>query len=158
MNNPEKYEYAVETWGGFYNPEHKEKHGLEPGTYYFDSKEKRDEFMKERRIIEHNLKANYLMFSVAEGKNLRMRYWLFRETTSGSQTVKTRRSMCVDTTKEQAEYHLEYKWYPGFNDYPFGEYFDYDNGIDNINEWVELVEDQVDENGKAIEVADGIYN
>ncbi len=35
------------------------------------------------------------------------------------------------------EYHIENKWYPGFNDYPLGEDFDYEkNKVEIIKEWV----------------------
>lgn len=36
-----------------------------------------------------------------------------------------------------AKYHLEYKWYCGFNDYPLGEDFDYEaNELKVIQEWI----------------------
>ncbi len=33
----EKYEYLLQTWGGFYNDEHVAIHGKEPGYLWFDT-------------------------------------------------------------------------------------------------------------------------
>ena len=37
----------------------------------------------------------------------------------------------------KVEYIIEEKWYPGFNDYPLGEDFDYNSdGFEVIQEWI----------------------
>lgn len=36
-----------------------------------------------------------------------------------------------------AKYHMTYKWYPGFNDYPLGEEHDYNaNPVIIVGEWI----------------------
>ena len=45
---------------------------------------------------------------------------------------------------DAAKYHLENKWYPGFNDYPLGEDFDYEN-VETVQEWITGAFDITDE-------------
>jgi hypothetical protein len=69
----EKYEFLLHTWGGFYNEEYKAKHGLEPGYFWFDTKEERESYLKNLKDIEEKLSAKYLATSFYEGKNTRYR-------------------------------------------------------------------------------------
>ena len=69
----EKYEYLLHTWGGFYNEEHKSKHGLEPGYFWFSSKQERKEFRDNLKEIEMKYGAHCLMASYEEGRHTRYR-------------------------------------------------------------------------------------
>jgi len=69
----EKYEYLLHTWGGFYNDEHKAKHGLEPGYFWFDTAEERKRFLDELREVEKKYNARCLASSFEEGKHVRYR-------------------------------------------------------------------------------------
>ena len=70
---PNKYEHMVRTWGGFYNPEHAAKHGLAPGSFWFDTKQERDAFVADLGRIEDELQAKHLAVSLAEGTDTRAR-------------------------------------------------------------------------------------
>ena len=69
----EKYEYLLHTWGGFYSDEHKAKHGLEPGYFWFDTAEERQKFLDGLREIEKKFQSNYLAHDFEEGKHVRYR-------------------------------------------------------------------------------------
>lgn len=69
----EKYEYLLHTWGGFYNDEHKAKHGLEPGYFWFSTIGERQKFLDNLKEIEKKYDAYYLAFSFEEGKHVRYR-------------------------------------------------------------------------------------
>lgn len=69
----EKYEYLLHTWGGFYNEEHKTKHGLEPGYFWFSTSDERKKFFDNLKEIEKKYEAHHLASSFKEGKNVRYR-------------------------------------------------------------------------------------
>ena len=69
----EKYEYLLNTWGGFYKDEHKAKHGLEPGYSWFFTAEERERHIEKLKYIEKQLGAQVLCVKRAEGKNTRYR-------------------------------------------------------------------------------------
>ena len=69
----EKYEYLLHTWGGFYNEEHKAKHGLEPGCFWFSTADERKKFLDSLKEVEKKYDAHSLVFSFEEGKHVRYR-------------------------------------------------------------------------------------
>lgn len=62
-----KYEYMLHTWGGFYNDEHKAKHGYEEGYLWFDTPEEREAYVVKLKEIEQRLKAWKLVTIFHEG-------------------------------------------------------------------------------------------
>jgi hypothetical protein len=132
-----KYEYFLLTWGGFYNKEYKDLHNEKPGYHYFDNKEDRDNYISKLRGIEKELSASYLMLVEREGYHVRSEVTINRVSKFEGKEIHTERKMGPGFEYSSAIYHLENKWYPGFNDYPFGEDFDYDTeGFEVIQEWV----------------------
>ena len=69
----EKYEYMLHTWGGFYNDEHKAKHGLEEGYYWFSTAWDRQKYLDNLKEIEKKFDAKYLASNFEEGKHVRYR-------------------------------------------------------------------------------------
>jgi hypothetical protein len=133
-----KYQYRLHTWGGFYNAEFKIIHGLEEGDYYFNTFEAREKFIDERRAISDELNATQLVLSTWEGFACNVNTVLHRVSEYLGERVYTTDVIAnVEYTLEDAKHRLEHKWYPGFNDYPFGETFDYtDKRFKVLQEWV----------------------
>jgi len=69
----EKYEYLLHTWGGFYNEEHKAKHSFEPGYFWFDTAEDRQNYLNRLLEIEKKFQAHCLAYDFEEGKHVRYR-------------------------------------------------------------------------------------
>lgn len=130
-----KYQYHVLTWGGFYNERYKEIHGLEGGNYFFDTEEERTEFIKNRRKVADLLSANYLMISTSEGFCCDIETIIHRVIEVDGVQYYSQRSMGVNYPFSAAKYFLENRWYPGFNDYPVGEDYDYSD-VKIVKEWV----------------------
>ena len=66
-----KYEYMLHTWGGFYNPEY--NHGMEAGTFWFDSAEERQAYLDRLRVLEAEYNAKHLVYTMKEGTETRLR-------------------------------------------------------------------------------------
>jgi len=130
-----KYKYHVLTWGGFYNDEFKNIHKLEEGDFIFDTKEKRDKFINERKDIESKLNVRCLCFYETEGFCCDIRTVLHRVIEYGGKQYYTQYDIGINYPFEAAKYHLQNKWCPGFNDYPLGEDFDYTK-VKIIKEWI----------------------
>lgn len=132
-----RYQYHVQTWGGFYNEDHKKTHGLEPGDYLFGTKGARDVFVNHRRQLEQKLNAKSLMVVMTEGFHCDVRTTLHRVVEYRGQQHYSTSDMGVNYPLPVAKYHLENKWYPGFNDYPLGEDFDYSSEeVITVKEWI----------------------
>jgi len=132
-----EYHYNVLVWGGFFNKEYRKIHGYQDGNYRFKSIEERTKFINTLESIEFNLGAKYLMTSLSEGFNCFKSVHIHRICKYKDKTLHTKRNMGVNYPFDSAQYFLENKWYPGFNDYPFGEDFDYeDPDFIVIDEWV----------------------
>ena len=56
----DKYEYVLQTWGGFYSDEHQVKHGKTEGYFFFDTMEELQDYLKDLRKVERDLNAKYL--------------------------------------------------------------------------------------------------
>lgn len=132
-----KYEYLLMTWGGFYNQENKDRHGLEPGYHYFDSEEERENYLRKLQRIEKRLNAKYLASMKSEGFNVREPVILNRVSSYKGREVHTTYESMPGTSYSIAAYLLENKWYPGHHDYPFGEDFDYESpSFKVVQEWI----------------------
>lgn len=68
-----KYEYMLQTWGGFYNDEYREKHGYTGGYFWFDTAEERQRYISELREAEDKFGARILVIDIKEGSDLRQR-------------------------------------------------------------------------------------
>ena len=136
IGSPEKkYQYHVLTWGGFYNHEYKNIHGLDKGDFFFDTKEERDEFIRGRFYIAEDLNAGVLCFSQSEGFCCDTRTVLHRITEIEGKQYYSTRDMGINYPYSAAHFFMENKWQPGFNDYPIGEDYDYTDAK-IIQQWI----------------------
>lgn len=136
-----KYEYHVQTWGGFYNDEYKKHHNHERGDHYFDTLAERDTYVSILKHIEQKHGCNMLAMTTSEGYNCRVRTVLHRVIRYENKDYYTNYDIGVNYEHSPAQYHLDYKWTCGFNDDPLGEDFDYDTNLENgnikiIQEWI----------------------
>ena len=137
MSNTPKYQYHVCTWGGFYNSEHKAIHGLEDGDFVFDTEQQREAFIERRKKTSKELNARSIVFSSSAGFTCDVRTVLHRVVTINGELHYSTCDMGVNYQFNVAMYHMENKWYTGFNDYPLGEDFDYDSAdIKVLQEWI----------------------
>jgi hypothetical protein len=142
MKNKEipKYEYYLLTWGGFYNKEH--KHNYKSGDYWFDSLEDRTKYIEELKKVSERLNAHSLVTSLGEGFTMRIK-------TIGNRIFKDTEGKLHHTTRDfgynydisTAKYVIEYKWYLGFNDEPFGDDYDYSK-CEELKTWVTGVDSE----------------
>ena len=143
MESNFKYIYHLVTWGGFYNEEYRKIHNEKAGDFFFDTEEERQVYIDKLKQIEEDLGAFRLMAFTTEGfpQMYEKKVTLHRITEYRGKQYKTSREMFYDTTHEDAKYALDWKWYPGCNDYPLGEDFDYETAADNGElktfEWIE---------------------
>ena len=112
-----KNEFMVQTWGGFYNDNHKKKHGYEPGYKWFDHRWQRDEYIQMLKDTSDRLNAKELAVSTEDGYHTRVETVLHRLCSYNNQIYKSEYSMGYGYPLDSAKYHMEYKWYPGCNDY-----------------------------------------
>lgn len=139
-----KYEYLLHTWGGFYNKEH--QHSEKSGYHYFDTEKERADYLKKLKALEEKLNARLLATTLSEGYNTRTITILHRVVKWEGKEYYSNYEMSPNYPYDVAKYHLENKWYPGFNDYPLGEDFDYDNNeVETIQEWITGAFDITDE-------------
>jgi hypothetical protein len=142
-----KYEYHLFVWGGFFNEEHLNKHCVQPGDYWFDTKEEREAFLNNLKKLEARLNAKHLCSKMTEGYCCRIRTVLHRVVEWEGQTYYSQNDLGINFPFDTAKYILEWKWYPGFNDYPLGEDFDYDNNnVKIVKEWITGAEQNVEWN------------
>lgn len=133
--NELKYEYHLFTWGGFYSDEYFKIHQKPSGDFWFKTEEERQTFIDELRTIEKELNAKHLLMYLSEGYCCRMRTVLHRVVEWNGERYYTSNDLGINY--HGAEFILEYKWCLGFNDYPLGEDFDYDNNdVTIIQEWI----------------------
>lgn len=132
-----KYEYFLFTWGGFYNKEHVEKHGFtKGGKMWFDTKEDRDNYIKLLDQIAEKHNAKHLVRVIDEGYDTREVPTCHRIVEYKGKYYYDSDSYSWPTEVSTMEYHMEWKWTPGFNSYPLGEDFeDYEN-VNTVMEWI----------------------
>ena len=132
-----KYEYMLHTWGGFYNDEFKSIHGHIGGSHYFDTKQKRENYLDMLQGVSDRLNAKCLVSTLEEGYHTRTPVVAHRVSSFKGETYHTIYDFPPCYPYDVALYHLENKWYVGFNDYPLGEDFDYDsNDVKVEAEWI----------------------
>ena len=136
------YEYGVQTWGGFYNFHNFKVHGQMSGYTYFNSNKDRESYIDNLQKIADELKETGVKDAIIamnkfEGYDCRTLTVMHR-------VCRFRGDERYDTEEahphydyDVAKYHMKWKWYPGFNSYPFGEDFDYDQeGFEIVQEWI----------------------
>jgi hypothetical protein len=131
-----KYQYHCKTWGGFYNDEYKNIHGLSGGDFVFDSKQERQSFIDFRQAVSAELKANYLMIDNSEGFECCTRVTLHRVVEHQGISYYSTRDMGINYPFVSAKRFMENNWYPGFNDYPLGEDFEEYDSVKIVSEWI----------------------
>jgi hypothetical protein len=131
-----KYEYYLYTWGGFYNEEYLKIHNKPKGSFWFNTKEERDSFIQELKDIENKLNAKHLAMNLSEGYCCRIETIAHRVVEYKNKQYYTTYNLGVNYPLSAAKYMIEYKWYPGFNDYPLGEDFNDYNNLKIIQEWI----------------------
>jgi hypothetical protein len=136
--HPIKYEYLLHTWGGFYNDQFQKLHKHNPGYYFFDTKEEREDYLGRLKEVEHRLGARRLMYSTYEGHHLRGgEIVAHRICRYKGKTSHTTREFPPGYLYDDIVDFMRHRWYPGFNDYPFGDDFDYcKNEVTVVQEWV----------------------
>jgi|688.fasta_scaffold520280_2 hypothetical protein len=146
MENTEpKYEYHLHTWGGFYNEQYFKIHQKPPGDFWFDTAEARQQFIDELKAIEEKLDARHLVINLSEGYCCRTNTVLHRVIEWEGKRYYSKYDMGINYPFSAAKYHLEWKWTCGFNDYPLGEDFDYDeNQPKVIQEWITGAEQELE--------------
>lgn len=78
-----------------------------------------------------------LMVEEWEGTDCRIPVMLHRVISIDGYSIETSYDMGPCRDYKQAEFFLENKWYPGCNDYPLGEDFDYSKSkIETVAEWI----------------------
>lgn len=138
MKEP-KYEYYLYTWGGFYNDVHVAKHGEKDESIplFFDTAEERQKEIDRLEALAEKHNAKMLMTHIDEGYHVRTPIVLNRVVEYKGKRYHTQRDMNpLRGEFNTAKYHLENKWYPGFNDYPLGEDFDDYGNVSLIQEWI----------------------
>jgi hypothetical protein len=140
MTQP-KYEYYLKVWGGFFNPWNKEKHGFNDGDYWFDAHEEREVFKSKLEQSARSLRSIDAVIAKyeTEGYTTRINPTMHRITRHAGKDYYSSYEMPPCYELSTCEYHMTYKWYPGFNDYPLGEDFDYEKRQDEyavVAEWI----------------------
>lgn len=137
-----KYEYYIYTWGGFYNEEYKKIHNYEKGPRWFNSKEERDDYITELKLVEKKLNARHLACHLDEGYCTRQPTILHRVVEYKGERIYSKNEINWCWEYSVAAFHNEYKWYPGFNDYAVCEHFKLTedeiqwNEVKTIQEWI----------------------
>lgn len=133
-----KYQYHVKTWGGFYNEEYRAIHGLEEGDFLFNTEEERTDFVNQRRALERDLAAKSLVVVKTEGYHCNVCTMCHRICEYQGVEYYSSDDLGVNYSRSAAEYWMEWKWYPGFNDYPLGRDFEhYDSKHFKVKaEWI----------------------
>lgn len=132
-----KYQYYLETWGGFYNLCYSKIHGLKPVKMYFDSSEEREEYLNNLKVIEQELDAKHLAYVEAEGYHINEPVVLHRITRYNNKDYYSSNELSPGFELDVALYIMDWKWYPGCNDYPLGEEHDYKkNPVQIVKEWI----------------------
>ena len=146
MENTEpKYKYHLHTWGGFYNEQYSKIHQKPQGDFWFDTAEARQQFIDELKVIEEKLDARHLAMTLSEGYCCRINTVLHRVIEWEGKRYYSKYDMGINYPFSVAKYHLEWKWTCGFNDYPLGEDFDYDeNQPKVIQEWITGAEQELE--------------
>ena len=132
-----KYLYYLYTWGGFYNNVYVQIHKQRPGSFWFNTKVDRQIYIDTLKDIEIKLSANTLAIELSEGYHCMVSTELHRCIEFEGNTYYSTYDLGINYPFDTALYHLQYKWRLGYNDYPLGDTFNYnDFNIKLIKEWI----------------------
>lgn len=134
-----KYQYYLFTWGGFYNDIYKYIHGIDEGSRWFDTEEDRENYIQYLKDIEAKIckPPSILCITKREGYHCGIHTKLHRVIEWEGKRHYSEEDMGVGYPIGLAKYQMTYKWQPGFNDYPLGTDFDYENNkVKIIQEWI----------------------
>jgi hypothetical protein len=132
-----QYKYAAFTWGGFYNKSNVAIHGCEErGLVYLDTEAERNEYVQTLKGKLNLIGAAdwILCIKTFEGFDIDILPCLHRVIELDGKQYYSRRQWDWLEELSALEYHLEWKWTPGFNDYPAGD-VDYTKAK-IIQEWI----------------------
>lgn len=139
------YQYHVHLWGGFYNEEYQKIHGNKPGDYFFLTLKEREDYIIHLTDLESTLNARHLAMNLTEGYCCGIRTKLHRVTGYKGVRYYSEYDMGVNYPMSAAKYHITWKWTLGFNDYPLGEDFNYnDKSLKVIQEWITGAEQEIE--------------
>jgi hypothetical protein len=82
------------------------------------------------------MNARVLMLAFSEGFQCNVRTVLHRVIAFKGKQYYSTRDLGVNYPYDNAKYFLENKWYPGFNDYPLGEDFEFYAQVETVSEWI----------------------
>ena len=134
-----KYQYRLYTWGGFYNSCYQDIHNQEEGFHYFETWGDRENYINNLKSLEKELGAFHLMIDVSEGYDEAFEITtLHRVVRFGGVDYYSTNQIPNVSSYELAVFIMEDKWYPGHNDYPLGENFDYSyqSSYEIVQEWI----------------------
>lgn len=134
-----KYKYLLQTWGALYFLNEAREEGLESGYHLFNTSKERQAYIDklEDFAIRHNNPK--VMLITKEGYACEKFVTLHRVIKFEGKEYHTTSVLGSDFSYAAAVYYLKHKWTPGFNDYPLGEDFDYDERrgeIEIVQEWI----------------------
>lgn len=140
MKETRKYEYFIHTWGGFYNQSNVDIHGFtkeQGGSKWFDTKEDRENYINLLENVCKNLGTPdaCIVHVIDEGYDTRDVPTAHRITEYEGKHYYSCDKWNWPSDLSTIEYHMEWKWYPGFNDYPLGMDFDYSK-VNIVQEWI----------------------
>ncbi len=140
MKEVPKYKYTLHTWGGFYNDD-VVGHDFKEGGYSFNTKVERDTRVD---ILQKKAKElnQIVCINKDEGYTTDQHTTLHRISSYKGKEVYT--TCVIDSIyypMDSALFYIGNSWYPGHNDYPFGDDFDYTNFEENPDfivkaEWI----------------------
>lgn len=137
QENFPKYQYYLKTWGGFYNDCYTKIHGYLPVEMYFNSLEEREDYLNNLKTIEKELGAKHLAYVEAEGYHISEPVVLNRISRYDNKDYYSSNKLTPGFELSTALYIMDWKWYPGCNDYPLGEEHDYEkNPVQIVKEWI----------------------
>jgi len=110
MNKELKYEYHLQTWGGFYNDEYAKIHKKVEGDFWFDTKEERQLYIDELKFIRKELNAVGLALDISEGYNCRQTTTLHRVVEWEGKRYYSTYDLGINYPFRAANYHLNWKW------------------------------------------------
>ena len=139
-NKDLKYEYALYTWGGFYNSSYQVHHKYEPGVYTFDTAKERTDFIDKMKSLEKQHNYRHFAHRSFEGFDCTNLPCLHRIVEYKGKYYYSNHHWSWLEGISTLEYHMENKWYPGFNDEVVeetlvSEEIDY-NKVKVIQEWI----------------------
>ena len=111
-----RYRYYLKTWGGYWNQPNDKGH--KEGDHWFDSEEERTDYMVQLQadVRAENRRDAIAAMVTAEGYNTKDRTVCHRVVEFEGREVYSKLDMGYAYPHDTAEYHMEYKWTPGFND------------------------------------------